>query len=290
MKISEYSTLLPADPYCGNISRECRPRPADDAVRYPVIQHNAPGLLKWMVFDLDVAGAWFLPEERGLPTPTYTAINPRNGHAHIGYRLDAPVSLYAKSREGPRRFYEDVQRGFTRRLGADPCYGGFLTKNPVHPHWIVDWQAGIPWRLDELNDSLDFKDKRWTPREIERSGLSRNCDTFDVVREFAYKAVLRFKKEKRSESEFLEWLYDFTLSEGKKFRDPLSRSECRAISVSISRYCWEKFTLEKFSAVQAFRVNLRWAKEGPVDRSPWISMGISRRTYYRKKNAYPDMV
>ena len=52
-------------------------------------------------------GAWFAPEERDLPMPTYIAVNKKNGHAHIGYLLDKPVSFFANSRDEPIEYIKD---------------------------------------------------------------------------------------------------------------------------------------------------------------------------------------
>ena len=46
-----------------------------------------------MVFDVDRDASWYAADEAGLPAPTWIAINRRNGHGHLAYRIDTPVRL-----------------------------------------------------------------------------------------------------------------------------------------------------------------------------------------------------
>lgn len=264
---------------------------ADSAVTLRHLQPNAEYERKWMVFDVDKKGAWFLPDEVGLPTPNYIATNCATTHAHIGYLLETPVGVSGAHRDGPRRFYEAVYRGFSRRLGADPCYTGFLTKNPVHPHWLTDWRTNMPQRLDELNDSLSAEDKRWRPKTESESPIGRNCSLFDGLRAIAYKSVLKFKKAGDDLGGFREYLTKHAMALNAVFDRPLFTAEVAGIVRSVAKWCWKEFTLEKFSAIQSARVQKRWG--APIG-NPWVAMGISRRTWQRRKAAgtlvYPDTV
>lgn len=248
------------------------------------VQVNAHTSKAWLLFDADVAGAWFLPEERGLPTPTYTAINPENTRAHFAYLLQAPVTFSANAREGPMKFYLAVERGFTRRLGADAGFSHHITKNPVHNRWIVDWQAKIPWRLDELNDVLEPHERRWEPKFNE--GMGRNCTVFDTIRKVAYNEVLRFKREKRHFDDFRDFLKKCADDTNRTFPIHLWNPELSGIIKSVANWAWRTFTLEKFSAIQAVRSARRWGgKVTEAQARPWEKAGISRKTYYKRKKA-----
>ena len=76
---------LPQAPYCttgkGNAVVIRR---LSSALKNPLLQINLPFLTWWLVFDVDQPQAGLAWEDAGLPLPTWCAVNPENGHAHIG--------------------------------------------------------------------------------------------------------------------------------------------------------------------------------------------------------------
>lgn len=156
----DYLELLPDRPYCTDRFGKLLIRSKDRAATFPIIQHNSPMVWNWMVFDIDAPDSWFRPEERRLPPPTFIALNRENGHGHAAYLLESPVNSWTATGTGVTRYYEAVERGFTKRLGADRGYAGFLSKNPLSEAWEVDWQAQYAYTLDELNDYLTPKDRQ----------------------------------------------------------------------------------------------------------------------------------
>lgn len=287
---TDYCDLLPSAPYCvDQLGRPLLIRKAAKAIELPNIQPNWPTEKRWMTFDLDDRFSWFLPDERGLPPPTYLAVNRQNGHAHAGYLLIEPVSFYDGGRERPLQFFRDVERGFCRRLGADRGYSGFLTKNPVHSRWETDWQAKLPYRLDELNDSLDRGDKRRTPRVESESAIGRNVSVFDAVRRVAYREVMRFKREGKTQEVFEKMLLGVADAVNQEFPLALYRQELAGIVRSIGKWTWGRFTFERFSAIQASRGVKAWSKTPTRGRGkPWLSEGVSRATYYRRTKLLPS--
>lgn len=70
----------------------------------------------------------------------------------------------------------------------------------------------------------------------------------------------------------------------RQFSTPLGESEVRGIAKSVAKWTWKRFTEQGLSNIQSARARIRWA--GHVAESttkPWLAMGISRRTYYRRK-------
>lgn len=284
-----YPTLIPRISHSGDTFTDggMRYRQASAALSCIYLQPNPEAMRQWLIFDVDNAGAWHLPEERGLPVPTYTAINRANGHAHIAYLLEAPVSLTEKSRQSPIRFLLDVERAFTRRLGADTGYGGHTTRNPLHPNHLTDWQSCRPWRLDELNDVLDKGDKVFLENSPSTTGTGRNVAIFDVVRTHAYRAVIKFKKTGRQECEFRDYLMEICHDVNRNYGNQgLGISELWNIARSVARWTWRKFTLEKFSATQSVRGSKPWSRQGTLTSlQPWVAQGISRATFYRRNGS-----
>jgi len=256
------------------------------AVKFPIIQHNRSTVKHWLVFDIDLPDAYFAAEEARLPDPNFIAVNRDNGHAHIGYRIDPPVSFYMESRREPMKFFDAVDRGFTRRLRADRGYTGFLSKNPVHLKWETVWQAKLPYELSTLNDYLEPEDKQLAPRQ-EDSPLGRNVTVFDGIRAIAYLEVLKFKKAKKSEGDFMEFIRDEAKAINATFwPSPLTDPEIRCLARSVSGWTWKHFNFEEFSAIQAARVRRRWSKvQTLTDSKPWEAEGICRRTWERRRQA-----
>lgn len=293
MTQTDFLSLLPENPYCVDvIGQRLLIRPRIQAVEHLLIQPNAPMQRQWLVFDLDHDDSYFIPDERGCPDPHFISVNRLNGHAHVGYLLDQAVTKHEKSRRAPIELYEDVERGLSRRMGADPAYKGLLCKNPTHPHWETHWQAQRAYDLVRLADCLDKKDKKKSPGVV--IGFGRNCSIFDRLRKIAYSEVLAFKKEGRSEESFRQVMEGDALRINGRFAMPLMNAEARGIARSVSKWVWQRFSLKKFSEIQSKRVSKRWeGKETLVKTMPWEAEGISRRTWYRRQTPqsyYPDMV
>lgn len=188
-------------------------------------------------------------------------VNRDNGHAHIMYELETPISTSFQSRPKPVTFLRDVQRGITNRLGADRSFGGNLVKNPTHPHWETLFTGASCTDLNRLNDHLDAKDKVW-PRTEDRSGLGRNCYLFEKVRRVAYYNVFRFKESGKTEHDFKRFLEGAAAEINLGFGTPLFLSEVQAIVKSIVKWTWLRYNpalSEELSRRQSERAKRRWA-------------------------------
>jgi len=249
-----FPDLIPKRPYCANdVSQGLIIRGRDKAVGYRHIQYNGPTDLTWLLFDVDRADARFAAEDANLPQPTVIIVNRRKGHAHLAYLLGQPVLRFAESRSAPLRFAAAVQRGFVRRLGADPHYCGLIAKNPMHSSWCVEWLAPEPYDLPTLADWLFEPDTRPDPQLKSQFGLGRNCEVFDELRSIAYREVLTFKKQGESFAAYVKRLHDLAFAINRQFAVPLSVSEVRSIARSVAKWTWREVSLERFSEVQSRR-------------------------------------
>ncbi|MDF5617548.1 primase C-terminal domain-containing protein, partial [Vibrio parahaemolyticus] len=80
----------------------------------------------------------------------------------------------------------------------------------------------------------------------------------------------------------------------QQFKQPLSENEVKHTAKSVAKWTHKHFSLSSFSAWQA----KQGAKGGKVSKGggrkinidsarqskPWLDLGISRATYYRKRN------
>lgn len=277
---------LPSALYSANDFRsDMRVRPLSEALDYRHIQVNHNKRWRVMAFDIDREDAWKAPEQARLPDPNFITINPANGHAHVGYLLDAPITLYAKSSRKPMRFFDDVSRGFRNRLGADIAYSGLMMKNPLHRDWVTEWRAVRPYDLGRLRDYLDARDITRVPAS---TGVGRNCRLFDAMRLYAYKVVLKRKREGRSRDAFMQELIN-TIEplNREETPGPLDAQELRAIAKSVAEWVWEEFTEARFSAKQRARSHAYWRSRGIENPGvkPWEAEGISRRTWERRRKS-----
>ena len=293
-----FPSLIPARPYCADdLADGLRIRERQSALERRHVQLNGPSLLAWMPHDIDHPGAYYIHHDANLPPPNFIAINPANGHGHCAVLLAMPVARHAASRVEPLRFFSAVERGIARRIGADRHYAGLITKNPVHPHWRVEWRRDEAYTLPELADWL-FPEDMQPDFSVEGTlGSGRNVVIFDELRTFAYREVLKFK---RAGATFDQWRarlevvatginlqfagYSLQKADGTRNVGPLRHAEVRAIAKSVAKWTWRHFSLEQFSEIQRRRANARWADHVSAETTrPWEAEGISRRTWYRRR-------
>lgn len=283
-----YLQTLPQRPYCTNqLGRKPRILDASRAAEFANIQHNAPLVWRWMIFDIDGEDSYTRAEDRGCPPPNFIALNRDNGHGHAGYLLETAVTAFEASSSRAIRFYTDVERGMTHRLGADLAYSGFLAKNPLHKRWETDWQAVKPYRLDTLNDYLDRSDKR-RPDARMVSPLARNASLFEALRKWAYGNWFRIKRGGGKQTDLLHEIQRIADGLNASFKNPLSAPEIRGICRSVAKWVWEKFSLERFSEIQRRRAGKRWNSAPTLTATkPWEVLGVSRRTWERRRAQFP---
>ena len=244
----------PARPLCSDdLSHGLWRSPLDEALEQPYIQANPQQRIWALIFDVDRPAAAFAWDDASLPPPTWTAMNPRNGHAHLGYTLNTPVARSDTARLKPIRLLARIQHAMTEALNADRAYTGLITKTPTHPQWHTDVWRPAPYDLDELRDWLP--DNLPLPQRIKKSeslGLGRNVFLFESLRQWAY-------RNRRHASAFEPWLAA-CLEHGQAvntFTTPLLPNEVKATAKSVAKWTWSRFDVAasdaRFSALQGYR-------------------------------------
>jgi hypothetical protein len=103
--------------------------------------------------------------------------------------------------------------------------------------------------------------------------------TFDNVRHWAYKAIREYWRPDYGPS----WEYAVLArceAINMGYDTPMQYSEMKSIARSIAKWTMRHFTPVKFSESQARKGGGR-----PSIGEPWLDLGISRATYFRKKKA-----
>ncbi len=231
----------PKKPYCSNKIGFIRIRIFNKALDYLYIQPNPIGLIFRLVFDVDRQGASIDWADRNLPAPNWSACNPKNGHAHLGYELEVPVSGIKSI-----KFAKDIENSYIAALDADPGYSGILCQNPFHKNWrIMEWRKE-PYSLNELSEYVRIKNSK--PKEI---GIGRNVTLFNTVRKWSYREIKQYWKR-----DFHEWqsrVISEALEVNQKFEIPLPFMEVKSTARSIARWSWKRITEEDFSKIQSAR-------------------------------------
>lgn len=241
-----YHTLkknLPPKPYCtDDLLFGLQIRPAEQAIKKRYIQPNKPTDLRWLVYDIDSPTAIVDWQDRPVPAPNITTLNPQNGHAHLFYGLEVPVYLQAGARVNPIRYVSSIDVALTQTLEADPNYAKLIAKNPLHSHWDSSIWREQSYTLDELADYLDlssFKDKRTRLPEV---GLGRNCNLFDSTRFWAYREIRKppvdsLFAEFYTLDDFIRRCQNYAILHNT-FEIPLDIRECETIGKSVGKWVY----------------------------------------------------
>lgn len=276
---------LPYKPYCTDELGYCFVNPKVIAIKRRYLQHNPPCKIVYLIFDIDQQEhsvlAW---QDASLPIPTWTAQNPDNGNAHIGYELKNPVTTTSAAKQQIIDYLAVIEAGMARKLGADVGYSGLLTKNPCHAYWRTTIWTDEKYELGYL---ADFVELRPLNKKERGQGLGRNCTLFDTVRKWAYKAIRAHRG-----SSFDVWYSEVlkqAVNANGAFIEPLPYAEVKATAKSIAKYCWKNdpYHYQEFIDRQRRKGAIGGKKSKGGGRGslgePWKKLGISRRWYFEQK-------
>ena len=239
---------LPKKPYCTDELGVTYIRQKKTAITKRYLQVNTPKKLIYLVFDIDRAGGVLAWHDNDLPVPLWTSKNPVNAHAHIAYRLKVPVCTSELGHLEPIKYLAAIQSAMNEKLKADRGFAGLLTKNPLHTHWQNTFWSEYQYSLDELADYLDLKGH--PIKGVEAFGLGRNCELFENVRKWAYRAIREYWQPNYMDAWNNAVLERVEALNGQ-FIEPLPYSETRSIAKSIARWTYKHFTPDAFRKSQA---------------------------------------
>lgn len=297
--LQPFYDALPLKPYAAESKHEMKIKNKAYAWNKDYIQPNHPAVTEWIVIDIDHKNALYAHHDANAPAPQFIVVNPKNGHAHLFYRLKTPVGKWGKSSHKAVMYLTAVYASLAKKLGGDMGYSGNICKNPNSDAWRTYTPSGAPasYDLGDLADWLDLPSWNETAA-IRRKGydettaVGRNVSLFHGIRKHAY--ALAGQMSGRALYIGIVALAD---AYNAQFDEPLGSNEVMHTVRSIYRYCSsERFKTAKaqsdanFSALQACRGRKggRVSKRPPVSDSeattkPWEQLGISRKTYYKRK-------
>ena len=232
-------------PRCSYDKTATRIRPREYAIRYPYMQVNRPGMVSWLIFDLDHSNA-LIWEDAGLPAPNLIVRNRKSGHSHLYYAIP-PVCTTESARSKPIAYMKAIYEAFAARLDADTDFhSGPVAKTPGHPWWLT-WEIHSHiYELGELADYVELAvSSPWGKGpQLDEVSHSRHCILFEHLRYYAYSIVNR-EREKGSFSTFTRLLeaYAHNRNSFQKlgFSGDLPLSSLRATVKSVARWTWDRY-------------------------------------------------
>ncbi|KWS92805.1 replication initiation protein [Pseudomonas syringae] len=230
---------------CSDDKTATRVRPREYALRYPYMQVNRPGMVSWLVFDLDHANAlaW---DDAGLPAPNLMVRNRKSGHSQLFYAVPS-VCTTENARAKPIQYMKAIYAAFAARLDADVDYnGGPVAKTQGHPWWETTEFHSHIYELGELASAVELTVKPWaTGPKLDQVSHSRHCILFEQLRYFAYSIVNR-ERELGSFESFMRSLdadaYNHNSFLKQGFSENLPLSSIRATVKSVGRWTWDRYT------------------------------------------------
>jgi hypothetical protein len=216
------------------------------------IEHNNDSFINSIVFDIDSDTAAIAWQDADIPKPNFITQNPANGHAHLFYALSSPVCITENARRKPQKLLKGVIEGLTERLGADPCYTGKITKNPLNPRWRTFWNEQPRFELNYLCEFIDTNKR--VKKEVRKSIVAegRNTALFDTLRFYAYSIIFKYQKNDDFYG-FISALEEEAEHINDSFEDQLGFKEINHTIRSISSWVWGTFDSDTFSEIQSNR-------------------------------------
>ena len=216
------------------------------------IEHNNDSFINSIVFDIDSDTAAIAWQDANIPNPNFITQNPANGHAHLFYALSSPVCITENARRKPQKLLKGVIEGLTERLGADPCYTGKITKNPLNPRWRTFWNEQPRFELNYLCEFIDTNKR--VKKEVRKSIVAegRNTALFDSLRFYAYSIIFKYQKNDDF-CGFMSALEEEAEHINDSFEDQLGFKEINHTIRSISSWVWGTFDSDTFSEIQSNR-------------------------------------
>jgi len=232
-------------PRCSEDKTATRVRPREYAIRYPYMQVNRPGMVSWLIFDLDHANA-LIWEDAGLPAPNLIVRNRQSGHSHLYYAI-APVCTSENARSQPIAYMKAIYEAFAARLDADTDFhSGPVAKTPGHPWWLTQEMHNHVYELSELADYVELAvSSPWGKGpQLDEVSHSRHCILFEQLRYYAYSIANR-ERERGSFNTFTRLLeaYAHNRNSFQKlgFTEDLPVSSLKATVKSVARWTWDRY-------------------------------------------------
>ena len=269
---------------------------AADAWSYPSLELRSAGAWPALILDCDGTTGYSrlmtAVEDREVPCPSWVTHRDTGG-CHPAWCLSSPVLRGAGARQRPLKLLARVSEYLGQVVGADASYNGVLSHNPMVPdqgqNLKTDWMRKRPYSLDELAEVIPF---RWKRPTVPRTAIGRNWMTVLALLKWAGSPVNQHLPVLPAAMSIYPQIMASFPGAGHPF--PVSEVEGIAASVERIRSQWKaKGQFGKagdaersaWGRARGLKAGVSRRKGTPLehDREPWLALGVSRRTWYRRR-------
>ena len=236
---------------------------------FPKLEIQPPHVYASIILDVDhPSDSGWLNGQPSIP-PSWMVINTRPGTPerrpggiHAVYALEVPIGRTNAAHTLPLRYLAHIADRLSYHLGADPGYGGVITRNPVNPgpECFTHWGRMLPYTLRELDQKLP----KGKPPSRRLTGIGRNCDHFRSMVSEVFQPRWAAILDAQGWTE--AWLEHVRAQNVAQFApNGLPDSECRSIAKSCFRYWTRDYDPDRFSDIQTARNGKRWHNDFAFD-------------------------
>jgi hypothetical protein len=183
--------------------------------------------------------------------PNFVIYNPVKMTHQAFWLLQIPVHCQ-NTKSDAYRYLRAIESAYDTKYGCDTDFQRHIHRNPLYFKSDIDWRHTNSYKLKELSEVVDLKTVISEKTKLAReSAEGRNSALFDELRKWAYKQIKNL-----STCDFGAFTEQITVRANhlNTFPIPLSDSELKTISRSISRFCIARIDdKESFSKKQAVR-------------------------------------
>ena len=261
--------------------------PAAEAWDFPEIELRAGNSWPSIVLDADGANALYriveAVEHFEILTPNWSVTRRESGGTHVVWNLERPVHRGESARPSPLRALARVSEYYATALQADSGYNGVLSHNPMSvahgPGFVTNWFYRYPYSLPQLGEVIPMG---WGRPTLVRTEIGRNCDLFHALMRWAG-CPENMVNDCLAAAHVINQSFDIPLPHGEVAETARSVHRYRVGWITKGKY----FTPTQrtlWGRARGIKSGAARRKGTPLedDHRPWESMGISKRTWYRK--------
>ncbi len=288
-----FAQRLPVWVLSGNDHRldKMRRRRAE-AISKRYIALNDATEVRWLLIDMDkpdaYVGEWNVRthwRDCGVSEPNIIVVNPATGNGQYFYALGRPLTTASNNgRKEPLAWFYAIRRGMTRRLKADPGYGGGTARNPLFDGHEAVWSSAKPYSLKQLDAGLTKAEKaRAAWHQANGIGTGRNATIFAALCGHGFGHFTKFKARGGTTAEWRAILAKLAAELNGEFPQPLDEGEVTDMVGRVSDWLWNEYQPRRTQANQIKAGRASAAKrKAAVAAALSVSVAGSRREQIEK--------
>lgn len=226
--------------------------------------------------------------------PNLVIYNKDNGNHQAFWLLLNKVFCQEEARLSKSyQYLRAIESAYDSKYQCDKHFARYIHRNPYYKGALTDWRHTKRHSLSELAEVVNLNEaKIKSGNKQTTSNNSRNCTLFDELRFWAY-------RQDKTQMNLSDWLTKCLTKAVmlNTFPKPMALPELQAIAKSVANFTYNHNPETFAEYVQRTHTSEIQAKRGAIGgkkskgggrpslNEPWKALGISRRTYFRRKAA-----